>query len=88
MPSLVLLNLLSNSIFSACSTETRSSRFFESLFFSSFFFFWSPEFHELWYSVMSFGLFTEIKRQWATGMCDRFCALLVSQMALQLALVD
>ena len=57
-------------------------------FFSSFFFFWSPEFHELWYSVMSFGLFTEIKRQWATGMGDRFCALLVSQMALQLALVD
>ena len=29
-------------------------------------FFLSPDFHELWHSMMSICLFTEVKRQWAT----------------------
>ena len=28
-------------------------------------FFLSPDFHELWWSEMSTGLITEVKRQWA-----------------------
>ena len=53
--------------------------------------FLSPDFHELWHSVMSICLITEVKRQWAEvspGMGDRLSALLVSLMALGLALVD
>ena len=50
----------------------------------------SLDLHELWHSVMSACLFTEVKRQWAvsTWIGDRFSALLVFLMALQLAPAD
>ena len=54
-------------------------------------FFMSPEIHELWRSMTSTCLSTEVKRQWATlvtGMGDRFSPLLMSLMALCLAPVD
>ena len=55
-------------------------------------FFLSLDFHESWYSKMSTYLCTKVKQQWATltlgwGV-DHFSVLLVSLMALQLALVD
>ena len=40
----------------------------------------SPDLHDLWHSVMAMGYIN-------TGMGDRFSALLVSLMALRLALV-
>ena len=53
--------------------------------------FLSTDFNAFWLSVMSASLFTEVKWRWAivsTGMGDRFSALLMSVMALRLALVD
>ena len=49
-------------VLSVSSSETRTCRdhFFH--------FFLSPNFHELWHSVMSICLFTEVKRQWATSV--------------------
>ena len=65
------------------SSEARDSR---DHFFHLFF---SPDFHELWPSMMSISLFTKLSSKWVnTEMGDRFCALVVSLMALQLALVD
>ena len=47
---------------------------------SSYHFFLSLDFHEMWYSVMSAGFFTEVKRQWvSTGMGDHFSVLLVAR---------
>ena len=42
--------------------------------FAPFFFFlnfWSPDFYELWHSVMSTWLITEVKQQWATLVVGR-----------------
>ena len=54
---------------------------------SVFCFFLSPDFHELWHSVRSICLITEVKWQWATfstWMADCLSALLVSSMAVRL----
>ena len=54
-------------------------------------FFLSLDFQELWRSMRSILSFTEVKRQCAmlgTGMGDRFSALLISLMALQIVPVD
>ena len=50
----------------------------------------SLDFHELWPSMMGVGLFTEVKLQGCISTCmgDRFSALVVSLMALQLVLAD
>ena len=53
--------------------------------------FLSPDFHELWSSVMSICLFTEVMVAMgciSIGIGDRSSALLMSLMALQLMLVD
>ena len=51
--------------------------------------FLSLDFHELWHSVMSICLFTEVAMGYvSTGMGDRFSALFTSLMALRLAVVD
>ena len=52
-------------------------------------FFSSPDFDQLWPSMMTACLFTEVKQQWATLVLgDRFSALLLSLMALQHSLLD
>ena len=48
-------------LFTMCSSKARASR---NHFYS--FIFLSTDFHELWCSVVSICLFTEVKRQWAT----------------------
>ena len=53
-----------------------------------FFLFLSQDFHELWHSVMSTCLITEAMGYISTWTGDYISALLVSLMALQLALVD
>ena len=68
---------------SMSSSEARTSRDF-------FSFFLSPDFHELWHSVMTTSLITEVKQQWAALVLQLTClsVLLVSMMALRLSLVD
>ena len=52
-------------------------------------FFLSLDFHGLWHSVISARLFTELAMGYvSTGMGEHFSTLLLSLMALQLALLD
>ena len=69
----------------ASSSEARASRDY---FF--FLFFLSLDFHELWCSVMSICLFTEVKQQWATLVLGWVTTSVHYSclMALWLALVD
>ena len=48
------------------STVCTSRDHFLFCFFWLFFFFLSPDFHELWHSMTSTCLITEVKQQWAT----------------------
>ena len=52
------------SFLSASSSKARASR--DHIF--NFFFFWSPDFHELWCSVMSTSHINEVKQQWAASV--------------------
>ena len=69
-------------ILSTSSSEAHASR--------NLFFCLSSDFHELWCSLMSTCLFTEVKRQWATLVLGWVTASVhyLCLMALQLALVD
>ena len=55
-PLMILPWFLSVSSSEACASRDHSFRGF----------FLSPDFHELWRSVISICLLTEVKRQWAT----------------------
>ena len=78
-------------LLSVPSSKARTSR---DHFFQIYIYFFilcvSPDFHELWRSVMNTHLFTEVKQQWATLLLGWVNVSLyyACLMALQLTLVD
>ena len=75
----------------ALQFEPRSRSNVEKLVAAFFRFFESPDFHELWPSMMSICLFTEVKQQWATLVLGWVTASVHCSClwwGLQLALVD